>query len=206
MGKVIADLASSATSATFNVENATSSVDYVLSGTDGSANQILKTDGSGNLSWVADSGGLFSAYAIFVDQKSSNTDGGTFTSGAWRQRDLNTTLANTDTTNITLGTNEFTLLTGTYLIEWFPTVGGLAERTQSALHDGSSNVGLGTSTYRATISGIASSGAARIVVSGTKTFTIQHICETTVAGHGFGEGTSYASEEQYTMVKIFKEA
>ena len=35
MGKVIADLASSATSATFNVENATSSVDYVISGTDG---------------------------------------------------------------------------------------------------------------------------------------------------------------------------
>ena len=38
MGKVIADLATSAASATFSVENATSSVDYVLSGTYGSAN------------------------------------------------------------------------------------------------------------------------------------------------------------------------
>ena len=53
MGKVIADLATSAASATFAVENATSSVDYVLSGTDGSANDHLKTDGSGNLAWVA---------------------------------------------------------------------------------------------------------------------------------------------------------
>jgi len=53
MGKVIADLATSAASATFAVENATSSVDYVLSGTDGSANHHLKTDGSGNLAWVA---------------------------------------------------------------------------------------------------------------------------------------------------------
>jgi len=53
MGKVIADLATSAASATFSVENATSSVDYVLSGTDGSANDHLKTDGSGNLAWVA---------------------------------------------------------------------------------------------------------------------------------------------------------
>ena len=57
MGKVIADLAASAASATFSVENATSSVDYVLSGTDGSANQILKTDGSGTLSWTDDAGG-----------------------------------------------------------------------------------------------------------------------------------------------------
>ena len=53
MGNVIADLATSAASATFAVENATSSVDYVLSGTDGSANDHLKTDGSGNLAWVA---------------------------------------------------------------------------------------------------------------------------------------------------------
>tara|TARA_R110000824_G_scaffold760_1_gene4754 strand:- start:678 stop:1325 length:648 start_codon:yes stop_codon:yes gene_type:complete len=57
MGKVIADLATSAASATFAVENATSSVDYVLSGTDGSANDHLKTDGSGNLAWVAPAGG-----------------------------------------------------------------------------------------------------------------------------------------------------
>jgi len=62
MGKVIADLATSAASATFAVENATSSVDYVLSGTDGSANDHLKTDGSGNLAWVAPpAGGLTNA-------------------------------------------------------------------------------------------------------------------------------------------------
>ena len=118
MGKVIADLATSAASATFAVENATSSVDYVLSGTDGSANDHLKTDGSGNLAWVTPAGGLFASYAIFQDQKASDTAGGTFTSGAWRTRDLNTTVANTDTTNITLGTNQFTLLTGSYLIRW----------------------------------------------------------------------------------------
>ena len=62
MGKVIADLATSAASATFAVEDATSSVDYVLSGTDGSANHHLKTDGSGNLAWVAPpAGGLTTA-------------------------------------------------------------------------------------------------------------------------------------------------
>jgi hypothetical protein len=63
MGKVIADVQgkvkASDTSATFEVENATSSVNYVLSKTDGSANDHLKTDGAGNLAWVAaPSGGL----------------------------------------------------------------------------------------------------------------------------------------------------
>ena len=78
MGKVIADLASSAASATFNVENATSSVDYVISGTDGSANQILKTDGSGNLSWVANSSGK-----ILQVLQATKTDTETTTSGTF---------------------------------------------------------------------------------------------------------------------------
>ena len=82
MGKVIADLATSAASATFAVENATSSVDYVLSGTDGSANDHLKTDGSGNLAWVtpasADvvkitSGNLTGAGTISIDGHFSST-------------------------------------------------------------------------------------------------------------------------------------
>ena len=78
MGKVIADLASSAASATFNVENATSSVDYVISGTDGSANQFLKTDGSGNLSWVANSSGK-----ILQVLQATKTDTETTTSGTF---------------------------------------------------------------------------------------------------------------------------
>ena len=58
MGKVIADLAASAASATFSVENATSSVNYVLSKTDGSAGEFLKTDGSGALSFASAAGGF----------------------------------------------------------------------------------------------------------------------------------------------------
>ena len=79
MGKVIADLAASAASATFSVENATSSVGYVLSGTDGSANDHLKTDGSGNLSWVAppvsaDNTPSWSAYNASTQSITANTE------------------------------------------------------------------------------------------------------------------------------------
>ena len=78
------------------------------------ATTFLRGDGT----WNAPAGGLFSGYAVFQDQKTVNTDGGTFTSGAWRTRVLNTTVFNTDTTNIVLGTDQFTLLAGSYLIQW----------------------------------------------------------------------------------------
>ena len=64
MGKVIADLAASAASATFSVENATSSVNYVLSKTDGSAGEFLKTDGSGALSFGAIATAGFIKYTV----------------------------------------------------------------------------------------------------------------------------------------------
>ena len=60
----------------------------------------ITLDSSGNVTFPANatcSGtatgfGLFTKYAIIADQKSSNTAGGTFTSGAWRVRDLNLSL------------------------------------------------------------------------------------------------------------------
>ena len=58
MGKVIADLEASAASATHSVENASSSVNYVLSKTDGAAGEFLKTDGSGALSFASAAGGF----------------------------------------------------------------------------------------------------------------------------------------------------
>ena len=45
---------------------------------------------------VPTAGGLFSSYAVIEDQKTSGTNGGTFTSGDWRVRDLNTEVFDTD--------------------------------------------------------------------------------------------------------------
>ena len=148
--------------------------------------------------------GLFSGYAIFADQKTQNTAGGTFTSGAWRQRDLNTTIANTDTTNITLGTNEFTLATGNYFIRWGAQADAYCYQTTSAVHDGSTNNILSFSTYTAG-SGFPSCGVGRVTVSGSQAFTIQHRCTTTRATTGFGIACNFAAEI-YLLVEIFKEA
>ena len=208
MGKVIADLATSAASATFAVENATSSVDYVLSGTDGSANQILKTDGSGNLSWTADSGGLFSSYAILEDQKTQNTAGGTFTSGAWQTRDLQTEVY--DGIGLSIATNAFTLPAGTYLISWEAPSFNVGVN-QSRLYDvtGTAAAGQGSSMrnagpdYRSDQT--ASTGSARVTIGSSNAYRIEHYCGTTCATSGFGYPANFGVEV-YTRVEIFKES
>ena len=50
------------------------------------------------------------------DQKPQGTNGGTFTSGAWRTRDLNTVLTNT-ITGASLADNQITLPAGKYYVE-----------------------------------------------------------------------------------------
>ena len=166
-----------------------------------SAGQVLQNDGSGNLSWAADAGGLFSGYAIFADQKTLGTNGGTFTSGAWRQRDINTTIVNTDTTNITLGTNEFTLLAGNYLIRWNVAAYTVYQNI-TRLYDGTSSVGQGLSSNSNTW---GTPGSARVTPGTSTTYEVQHRCDTTLATYGFGLQAGF-STEQYLTVEIYKES
>ena len=147
--------------------------------------------------------GLFSGYAIFADQKAQNTSGGTFTSGAWRQRDLNTTIANTDTTNITLGTNDFTLLAGNYLIQWMAPGFGIGRAT-TRLYDGTSVVGVGINAYTMN-TGLPAPGLLRVTPGTSTTYQIQHQCDTTYATLGFGVEINLDTE-QYTTVIIYKES
>ena len=60
---------------------------------------------------------IFTSYAIICDQKDSTTDGGDFTTGAWRTRNLNTEIADPDGI-VSISSNQFTLQAGTYLIKW----------------------------------------------------------------------------------------
>jgi hypothetical protein len=152
-------------------------------------------------SWVAAAGGLFSAFAIFVDQKTAGTDGGTFTLGAWRTRDLNTTISNTDTTNITLGTNQFTLLAGNYLIQWSaPNYSVGANITRLYDVTGTASVVGGTTAISN-----RSLGYVRVTPGSSNIYSIEHRCDTTNTGNGFGVSANL-SVEQYTMVVIFKES
>ena len=86
-------------------------------------------------------------YAIICDQKAQNTDGGTFTAGAWQKRNLNTTIADPDSI-VTIANDQFTLQAGSYFIEArSPAYGVDSHRIRLYNATDSSEVQLGPSSY-----------------------------------------------------------
>ena len=67
----------------------------------------------------------------------------------------------------------------------------------------------GSSSYSGTGSVVQneSFGVARVTLTGSGAFEIQHYAETTKSTDGFGQpANGYASESIYTIVEIYKEA
>ena len=146
-------------------------------------------------------------YAKLSDVKANLTDGGTFTSGAWRTRDLNT--EDIDTNNIvTLASNQFTLQAGTYRIRATApaytveqAVGKLRNVT-----DGS-DVIIGTGGYypnggRSDV--VRTEIVGQFTIASAKAFEIQHYCTATQATNGFGVAMGVGVSEVYTIVELWK--
>jgi len=179
---------------------------FTLPAADGTVNQLMKTDGAGQLGWATDTGGLFSGYAIFADQKSAGTAGGTATSGDWRQRDINTTLANTDTTNIALGTNTFILQPGNYWVELGCTYYSCQEaRTRLVDVTATATVGV-SNTQHASSSSAWTQISVRVTPSVATTYRADYRTQITKATDGLGDVQSWGEVEQFLVCNIFKES
>ena len=154
------------------------------------------------------SGGKFSSYAIICDQKGSNVDGGTFTSGDWRHRDLNTEISDSDGI-VSISSNLFTLQAGTYLILASAT-GFMVGRHQIRLYNNTDSAvaAYGSSEYSngSHHMGTRSFLQTRIVISGAKAFKIEHRSENTVNTEGFGVANDWSSFNQFAQVEIYKES
>ncbi len=152
--------------------------------------------------------GKFASYAIIADQKAYDANGGTFTSGDWRTRDLNTELADPDGI-VSISSNQFTLQAGTYFIR----ATAPAYKTDRSLMKlqnitDATLVGVSIPNYLANNVGIQGEAklSVRFTISGAKTFEIQHKAATTQNTYGFGiahDENGYNSI--YTIVEIFKE-
>ena len=194
--------------------NAPGSADvaFRLPNQDGSANEVLKTDGSGNLAFATIAGGKFASYAILVDQKTSGTNGGSFTSGDWRTRDLNTEIADPDGI-VSISSNQFTLQAGSYLIKAHAPAYKVG-RHQIALYDitASSYVQTGSSAYVDGQESVSTDSflTARFTCSGANVYEIRHQCGTGFNTYGFGVSilNSFAApaENNYLTVLILKES
>lgn len=150
--------------------------------------------------------GFYDAYVSLRDQKAQNIAAGTFTSGAWRTRDINDEQA--DAKGIcTISSNQITLAPGTYrcLISC-PAFG--VNRHQTRLQNVSDAATLltGSSEYTRATDYVAN----RSFVSGlfaladTKVLEVQHRCETTRATNGLGIQSNF-TDEVYTLVELWRE-
>lgn len=144
------------------------------------------------------------------DQKPFTTDGGTFNSGGWLDRDLNT---KDDPNNIvTLGTNSFSLLPGTYRIKWSAPAFRVDRHQTRLLYSGASDfssnsVEYGSSEYNSELyyQQTRSFGEAILTFTSTTYFKIQHRCQTTTTNNvnGLGVNSGFANNfEIYTQVSI----
>jgi hypothetical protein len=152
--------------------------------------------------------GLFLSYAIIADRKTQGTNGGTFTLGAWRERDLQTEIADPDGI-VSIALNQFTLAAGTYFISWrcpAYSIGNHKSRLYNVTDAAEVEVGMSSTdgTYPV---GSVSFGSARTTIAGSKAFSIEHRSSQTEASTGFGYNSGFpGANEQYTTVEIYKEA
>jgi hypothetical protein len=143
--------------------------------------------------------------AVICDQKTTGTNGGTFTLGAWRTRDLNT-IVSTGVSGTTLAANQFTLTAGSYHVTGYaPAVNVNTHQTRiydvthsaAAILGGSSNAQGSSIETNSELSGI-------LTPTMTTTYQLQHQGNKTQTANGFGVATSFSTFEVYSTVTIMK--
>ena len=150
----------------------------------------------------------FTSYAVICDQKSLGTDAGSFTTGDWRTRDLNTEITDADGI-VSISSNQFTLQAGTYFIEASaPAYKVIRHMIKLRQTSGTpADIAFGTSVYAGSSVTLSNTSvlATRLTITGATTYEIQHDCTETSTTYGFGVGGD-RGVEKYTVVKIYKEA
>ncbi len=124
---------------------------------------------------------------ILEDQKTAGVDGGTFTAGAWRVRDINTKVF--DEIGVTLSSNEFSLPAGKYLI-LATTPGFDVDRHKIRLYNTSDSAadiqGQNSHSHSPSNATVLARLEGVVDIATSKTFRIEHRCQTTKASTGLG--------------------
>jgi len=155
--------------------------------------------------FILPNGNLTNETVYYKDEKSSGTDAGTFTSGAWQTRTLQTETG--EILGASLASDQFTLPAGTYSIKSSATayrVDGHTTKLRNITDAADEIIGgaiqsseTDTTTPESLISGT-------FTINASKTFEIQHQCQSTKTGNGFGINNNFSVVEIYTQVKITK--
>lgn len=140
---------------------------------------------------------------IFSDQKTSGTNGGSYTAGSWTTRTLNTITPVSGYgfgNQGSLGSNQFTLPAGTWTIR--AEVPGYNLTSHQARLNGADGPIYGTCVYnQGAVGGITCSVIVHTTtITTSKTFYIEHRGTNSQANTGFGTACGFDSPEVYTKV------
>ncbi|MBZ0274856.1 MAG: hypothetical protein K8I60_01855 [Anaerolineae bacterium] len=149
-------------------------------------------------------------YISIEDQKSSGTNGGTFTSGAWQTRDLNTEVSDTGG-HASIASNQITLAAGVYIVNALVPAANVV-RHQARLYNvtGGAVLLLGTSE-RCGSSGSTPADFVQtpsrikglIDLTASAVLEVQHYCVTTGTSTGFGYAAGITTEV-YTTIELIR--
>jgi len=150
--------------------------------------------------WLAPRGAA-PGYILIRDEKASGTGGGTFASGAWRTRDLNTESSDTGN-HASIASNQITLAAGTYEFS-AKAVSSSSDRVQARLQnitDTISIVGLSGNSNSVSGETHVSMVDGKFTIATSKIFELQHRCSTT---GNFGLASSFGTEA-YASIEFRK--
>jgi len=144
---------------------------------------------------------------IIQDVKNAGTHGGTFSSGAWRTRTLNTYQVN-QIGLAALSSNQFVLPAGTYYIYALCPARYVQQhkaRLQNITDGSTSILGQTASCVFADYDGVSNAILSGVItITGNKTFEIQHYSNASNSDDGFGIALNAGVNEIYTIVEITK--
>ena len=151
-------------------------------------------------------GSGYIGYIKLSDVKAQNTGGGTFTSGAWQTRILNT--EDFDTNNdCSLSSNQITLAAGTYECQ-IRCPGNRVGRHQCRLYNvtDAALLLLGSNSFSSSSASYASNSSSvvgRFTIAASKAIEVQHYCQVTRGTDGFGDLCNFTSEV-YTVAEFWR--
>ena len=149
-------------------------------------------------------------FAIFNETQTSGTNGGTFTSGSYIKRTLNTTVVN-NISGCSIASSVITLPAGTYhLRAECPAhyVNSHKAKLRNTTDSTDTQIGQNGYSGQTTGSGVFTRALveAYFTITASKNFEIQHRCQTTRNDDGYGGNNGYGDSEIYTTVTIIKVA
>jgi hypothetical protein len=147
----------------------------------------------------------FQDIAIFNETQASGTAGGTFTSGSYVKRTLNTTVVN-NITSCTLTSSVISLPAGTYQVfSTAPAFQVTSHQTRLRNTTDSTDIQFGSTEYSSSVGVYTQSNSILQTVftlTATKNIELQHRCLDTRASYGFGAEAAFGNSEIYSSITI----